>query len=329
MFARPLLRATATRFASTAAGTASSGGAVSAKSTILTLFGCSSAAYLTSEYLVTDERLASWQASLKEAVGGMTRIVVPAGHAFSTPDHGLHPAHMPWESDKWYKTYDHAAIRRGYQVYKEVCAACHSMERIAFRNLIGVAHTEAEMKTFASEYEFTDGPNDAGEMFTRPGKLTDYFPKPYPNEEASRAANGGAYPPDLSLIIKARHSGKDYLFSLLTGYCDPPAGVSVREGLHYNPYFPGGAISMAAPLYDGAVEYEDGTPNTKSQLAKDVIEFLSWASEPEHDERKKMGWKFLAINTLFLGLAWYWKRLRWSYIKTRKVVYKPVKVSDA
>lgn len=251
------------------------------------------------------------------------------------------------------------SVRRGYQVYKEVCAACHSMERIAFRNLVGVSHTEAEMKVrrwrrchwqrvwtdkawvfpldipslhstpaslhlgmlkqnFASEYEFTDGPNDQGEMFTRPGKLADYFPKPYPNEEASRAANGGAYPPDLSLIIKARHSGKDYVFSLLTGYCEPPAGISLREGLHYNPYFPGGAISMAAPLYDGAVEYEDGTPNHMSQLAKDVIEFLSFASEPEHDERKKMGWKFLAINALFLGLSWYWKRLRWSYIKVRR-----------
>jgi ubiquinol-cytochrome c reductase cytochrome c1 subunit len=168
------------------------------------------------------------------------------------------------------------SIRRGYLVYKEVCAACHSLDRIAWRNLVGVSHTADEVKTMAEEVEYTDGPNDQGEMFQRPGKLSDYMPPPYPNEEAARASNQGALPPDLSLITKARHGAavrvhlllsgvlslrntpQDYLFSLLTGYVDPPAGVEIREGMNYNPYFPGGAISMPRVLFDGLVEYDDG-----------------------------------------------------------------------
>ncbi|CAG8464110.1 12256_t:CDS:2 [Acaulospora colombiana] len=143
----------------------------------------------------------------------------------------------------------------------------------------------------AEELEYEDGPDEEGNYFKRPGKPSDYLPAPYPNEEAARASNAGALPPDLSLITKARHGGADYIFSLLTGYYDPPAGVEVREGLYYNPYFPGGAISMARALFDGLVEYEDGTPATTSQMAKDVTTFLSWAAEPEFDERKKMGVK--------------------------------------
>ncbi|CDR19065.1 unnamed protein product [Oncorhynchus mykiss] len=165
------------------------------------------------------------------------------------------------------------------------------MEYLAFRNLVGVSHTEAEVKVLAEEIEVVDGPDESGEMFTRPGKLSDYFPKPYPNPEAARAANGGALPPDLSYIVNARHGGEDYVFSLLTGYCEPPAGVEVREGLYYNPYFPGQAIGMAPPIYNEVLEFEDGTPATMSQVAKDVCTFLRWAAEPEHDQRKRMGLK--------------------------------------
>ncbi|KAK9674897.1 cytochrome c1 [Basidiobolus ranarum] len=200
---------------------------------------------------------------------------------------GLHPPAFPWSHNSPLSTFDHASIRRGYQVYKEVCSTCHSLDRIAFRNLIDVSHTEDEVKALAEEIEVEDGPNDVGEMFQRPGKPSDYFPRPYPNEEAARAGNAGAYPPDLSLIFKGRHGGADYIFALLTGYVDPPAGVEIREGLNFNPYFPGGAIAMARVLYDGLVEYEDGTPATASQMAKDVSTFLSWSSEPEHEERKK------------------------------------------
>ncbi|KAI2663853.1 Cytochrome c1, heme protein, mitochondrial [Labeo rohita] len=196
----------------------------------------------------------------------------------------LHPPSYPWSHNGMLSSLDHASIRRGYQVYKQVCAACHSMEYLAFRNLVGVSHTEAEVKTLAEEVEVVDGPDDTGEMFTRPGKPSDYFPKPYANPEAARAANNGALPPDLSYIVNARHGGEDYVFSLLTGYCDPPAGVSLREGLYYNPYFPGQAIGMAPPIYNEVLEFEDGTPATMSQVAKDVCTFLRWAAEPEHDQ---------------------------------------------
>ncbi|KAG5652046.1 cytochrome c1 [Sphagnurus paluster] len=215
------------------------------------------------------------------------------------------------------------SIRRGYQVYREVCAACHSLDRIAWRNLVGVSHTADEVKAMAEEVEYTDGPNSEGEMFQRPGKLADYMPAPYPNEEAARAGNAGAYPPDLSLIVKARHGGADYIFSLLTGYMDPPAGVEIREGMNYNPYFPGGAISMARVLFDGLVEYDDGTPATTSQMAKDVVTFLNWAAEPEHDERKKYGIKAVIIFSTLTLISLYVKRFKWSPIKNRKILYNP------
>lgn len=213
------------------------------------------------------------------------------------------------------------SIRRGYQVYKEVCSACHSL-KIAYRHLVGVSHTLEEAKSEAAEVEVTDGPDDTGAMFTRPGKLTDRLPNPYPNEEAARAANGGAYPPDLTLITKARHDGQNYVFSLITGYSDPPEGVTLRGNLHYNKYFPGGAIAMARNLYDGVVEYEDGTPATTAQMAKDVTTFLSWAAEPEMEERKLLGIKGLIVTGALIGLTWYWKRHKWSLLKTPRFVYR-------
>lgn len=213
-----------------------------------------------------------------------------------------------------------ASIRRGFQVYQQVCAACHSMNLVHFRDLVGVSHTEDEAKELALEIEVTDGPNDEGEMFERPGKLSDHLPNPYMNEQHARYANGGAYPPDLSLITKARHDGQNYVFSLLLGYKEPPAGVSVREGLYYNPYFPGGAIAMPKMLADGGVEYDDGTEATESQQAKDVVTFLAWAAEPEADERKLMGAKFMFVLALALLQAVYYKRWKWSSLKSRRIV---------
>uniref|UniRef100_A0AAZ1Y4J4 Cytochrome c1, heme protein, mitochondrial n=1 Tax=Oreochromis aureus TaxID=47969 RepID=A0AAZ1Y4J4_OREAU len=237
----------------------------------------------------------------------------------------LHPPQYPWSHAGPLSSLDHASIRRGYQVYKQVCSACHSMEYLAFRNLVGVSHTEDEVKAIAEEVEVVDGPDENGEMFTRPGKLSDYFPKPYPNPEAARAANNGALPPDLSYIVNARHGGEDYVFSLLTGYCDPPAGVTVREGLYYNPYFPGQAIGMAPPIYNEILEYDDGTPATMSQVAKDVCTFLRWAAEPEHDQRKRMGLKLLMGSAIIVPLLYYMKRHRWSVLKSRKIAYRPPK----
>ncbi|KAL8280269.1 hypothetical protein RQP46_007383 [Phenoliferia psychrophenolica] len=251
--------------------------------------------------------------------------LIAEAKAESAADHGLHPTAMPWSHNGPFETFDHAAIRRGYQVYREVCSTCHSLDRVAWRNLVGVSHTVTEAKSMAEEVEYTDGPDSNGEPFQRPGKLSDYFPPPYANEEAARSGNAGALPPDLSLITKARHGGADYIYALITGYVDPPAGVEIREGLNYNPYFPGGAIGMARVLYDGLVEYPDGTPATTSQMAKDVSIFLSWASEPEHDERKKMGFQAVIILSALTGLSIWVKKFKWTPIKTRKIVYNPPK----
>lgn len=213
------------------------------------------------------------------------------------------------------------SLRRGFQVYREVCASCHSLKRVPWRSLVGVTHTVDEVKEMAEENEYDDEPNDVGDIEKRPGKLSDYVPNPYQNEQAARAANQGALPPDLSLVVKGRHGGCDYIFALLTGYPDePPAGVVVPEGLNFNPYFPGTGIAMARVLYDGLVEYEDGTPATTSQMAKDVVEFLNWAAEPEMDQRKKMGMKTVAISTVLLALSIWVKKYKWAPIKSRKLV---------
>ncbi|KAI8612056.1 cytochrome C1 family-domain-containing protein [Chytriomyces sp. MP71] len=255
--------------------------------------------------------------------------LLPKGaEAFDLIENGAHAPAMDWDHKAWNKTFDHDAIRRGYQVYREVCAACHSMRLVSWRNLIGVSHTDAEVKAMAAEYEYQDGPDDKGEMFMRPGKPSDRLPAPYANEEAARAANGGALPPDLSCIVKARHGEEDYIFNLLLGYTEPPAGLEIREGLHFNRYFPGGAISMARALYDEVVDYEDGTPNNASQLAKDVTTFLTWASYPEHDQRKLMGFKAIAISALLFGISIWYKRFKWAPIKTRQIVYKAPKVRE-
>lgn len=235
----------------------------------------------------------------------------------------VHVPHYHWPHSGYADTFDHASIRRGYEVYRQVCAACHSMDRIAFRNLVGTVYNEADAKLIASEASVTNAePNADGDMFKRPAKLFDYFPAPYENEQQSRKANAGALPPDLSVIVKARHGNENYIFSLLTGYCDPPAGITIAEGQNFNPYFAGSKIGMAAPLYDEIIEYEDGTEATTSQLAKDVSTFLAWTAEPEHDDRKRMGVKAMFVLSLLLGLSLYLKRHKWSTLKSRQVVYK-------
>ncbi|KAF1336345.1 Cytochrome c1, mitochondrial precursor, partial [Globisporangium splendens] len=229
--------------------------------------------------------------------------------------------HYGFDHEGPLSSFDYASVRRGYQVYKEVCATCHSVERICFRNLVGVIFTEEEAKAAAADIDVIDGPNDEGEMFERPGKLSDPLPKPYANDEAAAAANNSAIPPDLSLIAKARHGGVDYLFALLTGYVDPPEGKELLPGLYYNPYFGGGAIAMERQLNDGQIEYADGTPATTSQMAKDVSVFLAWAAEPEHDVRKKQGFQTaLALGAMVL-LTGYYKRVKWAPLKTRKITY--------
>ena len=195
------------------------------------------------------------------------------------------------------------------------------MQYKSYRQLVGVSHTEEQAKAIARTVEVNAEPDDNGDVLKRPGKLFDRFPSPYPNEEYARMINGGAIPPDLTLVVLGRPGGEDYVFSLLNGYKPQPAGVTLRDGLHYNVYFPGNAISMAKPLVDGQVEYEDDTPATETQMAKDVVTFLSWASQPEHDERKLLGAKFVFGVAAAALLVGYQKRMYWSLIKNKRVSY--------
>ncbi len=231
--------------------------------------------------------------------------------------------HVQWSFEGPFGMYDQAALQRGFQIYKEVCSACHSLNLVAFHDLAapgGPGFTEAQAKAIAAGYKIPAPPNDQGEVFdsngnrlTRPGILADHFPPPFPNEEAARTANGGALPPDLSLIIKARAGGPDYVYSILTGFSQkPPKGFKVLDGKYYNPYFPGRNISMPPPLMDGSVTFSDGTPNNVAQEAHDVVTFLAWASEPQRDERHRMGFEVMAFLVLLSGLLFLSYRKIWK-----------------
>jgi len=261
------------------------------------------------------------RASALSATVAAGSVALAANVATAKASDGLHPPHLPWGFTSLFGGYDKASVRRGYLVFTEVCQSCHSIDRLAFRNLVGVAFTENEAKEAAAKYEVPDEPDANGEERMRPAKLSDHMPGPYKNEQEARAANAGALPPDLSVITKARHGGADYVFALLTGYRTAPKGLEVPGGLYYNPYFPGGGIAMAQKLFDDAVEYDDGTPQTQSQYAKDVSEFLAWLGEPELEDRKRTGFKFLAVMTLLLFPALYVKRFKYSVIKTRVVKF--------
>ncbi|WP_407176465.1 cytochrome c1 [Bradyrhizobium sp. STM 3562] len=244
------------------------------------------------------------------------------------------PPSQKWSFAGPFGKYDRAALQRGLKVYKEVCSNCHSLSYIAFRNLGdpgGPGYSEAQVKSFAAEYKIKDGPNDQGDMFERPGRPADYFPSPFPNEQAARAANGGAAPPDLSLIAKARsyergfpwfifdfftqfqEQGPNYIVGILTGFEDtPPAGVTIPEGSYYNKYFPGHAIKMPKPLSDGQVTFDDGSPATVQQYAHDVATFLMWAAEPHMEERKQLGMQVFVFLIIFCGLMYFTKKKVWA-----------------
>lgn len=224
------------------------------------------------------------------------------------------PLQLVWPFEGIFGTFDRQAAQRGAQVYFEVCSACHSNHNLYYRNLKDIGFSEAEIKQLAQKYTVKDGPNAEGEMFDRPALPSDRFVSPYPNEEAARAANNGAYPVDLSLIIKARHDGPNYVFSLLSGYQEAPADIKLMPGLYYNPYFEGGQIAMPPPLTQGQVTFSDDTPATLEQMAKDVVVFLQWAAEPEMEHRKSIGLKvmiFLLVFTVFFYMAKkkIWKNL--------------------
>jgi len=269
---------------------------------------------------------------------------------------------VDWQFSGPFGTFDDEALQRGYQVYSTVCAGCHALDQIAFRNLgqkggpyelqscpEGVPdnvdcsnpNENPVVKAIAANFQVEDGPDDFGDMFQRAALPSDYFPKPFPNEQVARLANGGALPPDLSLITKARPHGPDYVYSLLTGYVDAPETVTVAPGQYYNPYYPGdmsqnlkpeyidaeghpvkdvevpygGVFAMAQPLYDGSVSYEDGSPETVEQYAKDVVEFLTWAAEPKLEQRKKLGVITLAYLLILTGILYWSYREIWSNVE--------------
>lgn len=234
-----------------------------------------------------------------------------ASPAFSAS--GVAVPQQSWSFSGPLGTYDRAALQRGYQVYKEVCAACHGLRLVAYRNLSALGFTEAEVRALAAAVEVQERePNDQGEYVMRPGRPADRFKSPFANEQAARAANNGAYPPDLSLITKARFDGSNYLYALLTGYRDAPAGTSVPDGMYYNEYFPGHMIAMAPPLSEGSVTFADNTAATVPQMAKDLATFMTWAAEPEMEERKRLGVKVILFLLVMTGVFFAWKRRVWK-----------------
>ena len=229
----------------------------------------------------------------------------------------IDPIKVNWSFKELTGKFDRASLQRGFQVYKEVCASCHSMQYLSYRNLGepgGPEFTQEEVKAIAASVEIEDGPDSQGEMFTRPGKPSDKFKSPYPNVEASTVANGGAYPPDMSVLVKARPGGADYMYSVLMGYEEPPAGMKLDDGVYYNKYMIGQKIKMASPLSEGIVEYSDGTEATMDQMAKDVTTFLAWAAEPELEERHRVGFKVIIYLILLTILVYLSMKKIWSRV---------------
>ena len=224
-----------------------------------------------------------------------------------------------WSFKGLFGKFDRASLQRGYQVYTEVCAACHSMKYLSYRNLSekgGPEFSVAQAKAIAASFEVTDGPNADGEMFQRAGKLSDKFVMPYENVKAAEAANGGAYPPDMSVLVKARGGGVDYIYSLLQGYEEAPSGMILDDGVHYNKYMYGNKIKMSAPLSDGIIEYSDGTNPSVEQMSKDVTTFLMWAAEPSLEARHQMGFKAIVYLIILTTLVYFSMKRIWSRVKS-------------
>ena len=217
--------------------------------------------------------------------------------------------------------FDRSSLQRGYQVYTEVCSSCHSMNLLSYRNLGekgGPEFSVEEVKAIAANFGVTDGPNSDGEMFTRPGRPSDKFVAPYPNVQAATAANGGAYPPDMSVLVKARKGGADYIYSVLIGYTEPPANFKLEDGVYYNKYMDGNKIKMSNPLSDDLVSYADGTKATEAQMAKDVTTFLTWAAEPHLETRHKLGFKVVIFLIILTTLVYFSMRRLWSRINSEE-----------
>ncbi len=224
-----------------------------------------------------------------------------------------------WTFKGFFGKFDRASLQRGYQVYSEVCSSCHSMQYLSYRNLAetgGPEFSKEQAKAIASQFEVKDGPNEDGEMFTRTAKLSDRFVSPYANEKEAQASNGGAYPPDMSVLVKARKGGADYIYSVLLGYEDPPKDIQLDDGVYYNAYMYGKKIKMANPLSEGLVQYKDGTEASVEQMAKDVTTFLSWAAEPHLESRHKIGFRSIIYLIIITFLVYFVMKKIWSRVET-------------
>ena len=224
-----------------------------------------------------------------------------------------------WSFKGYLGKFDRAALQRGYQVYTEVCASCHSMKYLSYRNLAekgGPEFSEEQAKAIAANFEVIDGPNEDGDMFERPAKLSDKFVQPYRNVKEATASNGGAYPPDMSVLVKARSGGADYIYSVLLGYEDPPSGVTLDDGVYYNKYMYGNNIKMPKPLMDGQVQYNDGTEATEQQMAKDVVTFLAWSAEPHLEARHKIGFRAIIYLIIITILVYFSMKKIWSRVES-------------
>jgi ubiquinol-cytochrome c reductase cytochrome c1 subunit len=222
--------------------------------------------------------------------------------------------HQQWSFEGLFGTYEKGAMQRGFQIYKQICSACHPVKHLYFGDLAALGYTADQIKAIATSYQVTDGPNDQGQMYQRPGRPSDPIPGPFPNDEAARAANGGALPPDQSMIVKARDAGPDYVYALLNGYTPAPKGFTVVPDKYYNEYFPGHNISMPPPLSEGAVTFADGTKATVPQMAHDVVTFLSWASEPNLDARHRIGVRVFLFLIVGVGIFYAAKRKIWAAV---------------
>ena len=256
------------------------------------------------------------------AAGCLIGLATAAG----AQEEALEPEHHHWHFNGPFGAFDRGALQRGYQVYREVCAACHSMQYLSFRNLgqEGGPFYDEEypnpndspvIAALAAQFTVQDGPDDTGSMFDRPRRPSDPLPSPFPNDSFARLANGGALPPDLSVIVKARHHGPDYLRSLLSGYVQPPEDVTIPPGSYYNPWFEGGQIRMAPPLPEGRVIYADGTEATTEQMSEDVAEFLTWAADPHTEGRKRLGAIVIAYLAILSVLLWFSYKRLWRNVK--------------
>jgi ubiquinol-cytochrome c reductase cytochrome c1 subunit len=247
------------------------------------------------------------------AAAALSAVVLLASALARSADETPLPR-QEWSFDGVFGTYDLASLQRGFQVYKEVCSVCHPVKHLYFRDLGEIGYSEDEVKAIAAGYQVTDGPNDEGQMYQRPGRPSDPIPGPFPNDQAARAANNGALPPDQSLIVKARPGGPDYVYGILTGYKEPPASFKMIEGMNYNEFFPGHQIAMPPPLSDNAVTFADGTLATVPQMAHDVTSFLTWAAEPNLDDRHRTGLKVILFLVVGAGVFYAAKRKIWAQI---------------